>query len=183
METGKLAFFSQSLHGKLECSTGPGKSVYWSRGHSLPFFLRLLPVHGIIISGILTSFSSQKVGLLVSSVQLLSHVRLFATPWIVACQASLWISYRYTHIPLPFEPLSHLPPHSTPLGWYRALFEFPEPYSKCPLAIYFTHANVSFQVALSMPLTLSFPSLFHKSALFACFSIAALQLNSLVPSF
>ena len=69
METGKLAFFSQSLHRKLECSTGPGKSVYWSRGHSLPFFLRLLPVHGIIISGILTSFSSQKVGLLVSSVQ------------------------------------------------------------------------------------------------------------------
>ena len=59
--------------------------------------------------------------------------------------------------PLPFETPSHLPPHPTPLGWYRALFEFPEPYSKFPLAIYFTYGNVSFHVTLSIHLTLSSP--------------------------
>ena len=30
--------------------------------------------------------------------------------------------------PLPIEPLAHLPPHHTPLG-YRAPVEFPEWYS------------------------------------------------------
>ena len=29
------------------------------------------------------------------------------------------MSHRYTYI-TPFEPPSHLPPHPTPLGWYRA---------------------------------------------------------------
>ena len=48
--------------------------------------------------------------------------------------------------PLPSEPPSHLLPHTTPLHWYRALVEFPEPYSKFPLAIYFTYGNVSFHV-------------------------------------
>ena len=31
-----------------------------------------------------------------------------------------------------------------------SLFEFPEPYSKFALAIYFTYGNVSFRVTLSM---------------------------------
>ena len=37
------------------------------------------------------------------------------------------------------------------------LFEFPEPYSKFLLAIYFTHGNVSFRVTLSIHLILSSP--------------------------
>ena len=47
-----------------------------------------------------------------SSVQWLSHVQLFATPWITACQASLsitnfWSSFRLTCIELVM-PCSHL---------------------------------------------------------------------------
>ena len=47
-----------------------------------------------------------------SSVQLLSHVRLFATPWITACQASLsitdyWSSLKLTSIE-SVMPSSHL---------------------------------------------------------------------------
>ena len=57
--------------------------------------------------------------------------------------------------PLPFEPSTHLSLHPTPLGWYRALFEFPETHRKFPLAIYFTHGNVSFHVTLSIQLTLN----------------------------
>ena len=56
---------------------------------------------------------------------------------------------------LPSETFSHFSPHPTPLGWYRALFEFPETYSKIPLAVYFTHGNVSFCVTLSIQLTLN----------------------------
>ena len=36
----------------------------------------------------------------ISSVQLLSHVRLFATPWTAACQASLSITYSRSLIKL-----------------------------------------------------------------------------------
>ena len=60
--------------------------------------------------------------------------------FVVFCQMSTWIR--------------HLPPNPTPLGWCRVLFEFPEPYSKFPLAIWFTYGNVSFHVTLSMHLTL-----------------------------
>ena len=37
----------------------------------------------------------------------------------------------------------------------QPLFEFPEPYSKFPLALYFTYGNVSFHVTLSVHLSLS----------------------------
>ena len=37
------------------------------------------------------------------------------------------------------------------------MFEFPEPYSKFPLAFYFTYGNVSFSVTLFLHLTLSSP--------------------------
>ena len=73
--------------------------------------------------------------------------------FVAFCQTSKWISHRYTYIPC--EPSSHLSPHPTPLGWYRALFEFPETYRKFPLAIYFTHGNVSSHVTLSIQLTLN----------------------------
>ena len=54
---------------------------------------------------------------------------------------------------LNLPPIS---PHPTPLGWYRVP-EFPETYSKFPLALYFTHGNVSFHITLSIHLTLSSP--------------------------
>ena len=47
-----------------------------------------------------------------SSVHLLSHVRLFATPWIAACQAFLSITYSRSSLKLTFiesvMPSSHL---------------------------------------------------------------------------
>ena len=68
-----------------------------------------------------------------------------------------WISHRYTYI-LSFL---NLPSISLPIPPLQVdtepLFEFPEPYSKFPLAIYFTYGNVSFHVTLSMRLTLSSP--------------------------
>ena len=75
--------------------------------------------------------------------------------------------------PLTVEPLSHLSPHLTPLGGYSP-FEFPEIYSKFPLAIYFTYGNVSFHVTLSIHLTLSSPLPMSISLFSVCFSIAAL---------
>ena len=57
--------------------------------------------------------------------------------------------------PFHFEPTSYFPPHPTPLGETEPLFEFPEPDSKFPLAIYFTYDDVSFHVTLPMLLTLS----------------------------
>ena len=62
-------------------------------------------------------------------------------------QTSAWISRRFTYIP------SHLSIPPTPLSSYRALFDFPESYSKFPLAIYFTYNNVwSFSLHTSHPL-------------------------------
>ena len=66
--------------------------------------------------------------------------------FVVFCQTSTWISHRYTYIPsllklalisLPIPPL---------YVDTEPLFEFPEPYSKFLLAIYFTYDNVSFHV-------------------------------------
>ena len=66
------------------------------------------------------------------------------------------IIYQLSYLPqvyiysLLFEPPSPRAPHPTPLGWYRPGFEFPEPYSNFPLAVYFAYVNVSFHVTLSM---------------------------------
>ena len=62
--------------------------------------------------------------------------------------------------PSPFHPSSLI---------QSLCFEFPEPYRKFPLAIYFIYGNVSFHVTLSLHLTLSSPlpmsiSLFSMSA-------------------
>ena len=61
----------------------------------------------------------------------------------VFCQTSTWISHGYTYIP----SLLNLPPISLPILPLEVdtepLSEFPEPYSKMPLAIYFTYGDVS----------------------------------------
>ena len=54
------------------------------------------------------------------------------------------------------------------------LFEFPEPYSKFPLAIYFTYGNVSFPVTLSISPSPPFSSHVSKSILYVFFSIVPL---------
>ena len=39
--------------------------------------------------------------------------------FVVFCQTSTWVSHRYTYVPSLWTS-SHLPPHPTPLDWYRA---------------------------------------------------------------
>jgi len=60
-----------------------------------------------------------------------------------------------------------------------------ESHSKFPLAIYFPYGIVNFHVTLSIHFTFSLlPSHHvHRSVLYICFSIAALKINSSVPSF
>ena len=58
---------------------------------------------------------------------------------------------------LPPKPPSHLPSHLTLQPVTEPLFEFPESYSKFPLAIYFTYGIVNFHVTLSKHLHFSSP--------------------------
>ena len=61
--------------------------------------------------------------------------------------------------PLPPEPPFHLPPHTALQPVREPLFEFPESYSKFPLAIYFTYGNINLHVTLSTHLTHFSPTL------------------------
>ena len=64
-----------------------------------------------------------------SSVQLLSHVQLFATPWTAACQASLSITNSQSLLDLSIElvmPSNHLPspfPLALNLSQHQGLFK------------------------------------------------------------
>ena len=99
---------------------------YWSFSFSInPFseysglisfrmdWLDLLAVQGTLESSPTPQFKSINSSILcISSVQLLNHVQLFATPWVAACQASLsitnsWGSLRLTSVELVM-PSSHL---------------------------------------------------------------------------
>ena len=75
----------------------------------------------------------------------------------VFCQISTWISHWDTYI----TSLLNLLPISLPISplWVdtETPFEFPKPYSKFLLPIYFTYGNTSFHVILSIHLTLSSP--------------------------
>ena len=71
------------------------------------------------------------------------------------CHTSTWIRHRCTYVPSflnlwptsqPFPPLDVVT---------EPWFEFPESYSKFPLALYFTYGNVSFHVTLFIHLILS----------------------------
>ena len=77
------------------------------------------------------------------------------------------------HISPPFWTSLPSPSQSHSPRLIQNPFEFPEPYSKFPLAIYFTYGNVSFHVTLSIHLTHSSPlhmsiSLFSVSPLLPC---------------
>ena len=82
------------------------------------------------------------------------------------------------------SPPSHLPPHPTLQLVTEPLFEFPESYSKFPLAIYFTYDIVNFYITLSihLPFSLLSFSYVHRPVLYVCFSTAVLKINSSVPS-
>ena len=71
-----------------------------------------------------------------SSVQLLSHVQFFATPWIVACQASLSIT----------SPTPRVYPNSCPLSrWcHPTISSSVLPFSSCPQSFL---ATGSFQMS------------------------------------
>ena len=76
------------------------------------------------------------------------------------------------------------PSHPTLQPVTEPLFKFPGSYSKFPLAIYFAYGIVNFYVTLSIHLPLSLLSSHHvhRSVLYVCFSIAALKVNSSMPS-
>ena len=69
--------------------------------------------------------------------------------------------------PLPPGPPSQLPPHPTLQPVTEPLFEFPQSYSKFPLATYLTYGIVNFYVTLSIHFPFSLlPSLHvHRSVL------------------
>ena len=57
------------------------------------------------------------------------------------CHTSTWINHWYACF-FHFQPPSFLSLHPTPLGCFRVPGEFPESYSKFPLAIYFTYVSI-----------------------------------------
>ena len=85
---------------------------------------------GILVPSSAGSLNTQKGAVQFSSVQLLSRVWLFATPWTAARQASLSItnSRSWSHGPQPcltqwnYEPCCVGPP-KTDKSWWRALMK------------------------------------------------------------
>ena len=107
-------------------------------------------------------------------------------PYINVNQLYIYIYiYMYVSMNLPASPS-----HPSRLSQSPHLSSL-EPYSKVPLAVLFTYGGVCFHATLSIhPLHSSHlllpepPRLrIHKSVLYACISIAALQIGSSVPSF
>ena len=82
------------------------------------------------------------------------------------------------HMSAPPWTSPHLPSHPTPLGITEHWVELPAAYSKFPLATYFTYGNVYVSMLLSQFLPLSPPLCVHKSILYFCISITALQIGS-----
>ena len=75
-------------------------------------WVKQLIIHGAIISSINMVITGISKGIQLSSVQLLSRVWLFATPWIAACQTSLSITNSWSLLKLmsidSVVPSSHL---------------------------------------------------------------------------
>ena len=67
-------------------------SVYRSFTSLVKFILKYLFLFDIIVNGVVFLISLIVYYIGYSSVQLLSHVQIFVTPWTTACQASLSIT-------------------------------------------------------------------------------------------
>ena len=78
--------------------------------------------------------------------------------------------------PFSLELPSHLPPHTTLLGCQKAL-------GRAPQVIQQILNVMCFSANLSICPTLSFPHCVPKSVLYACVSIASLQIGSSMQSF
>ena len=84
----------------------------------------------------------------------------------------------FTHVP----SCLNIPPPLSPSHPSRLLgswFEFPESFSKFPLAIYFTYGNVCFQVTLSIPPTLSFFPPAVPTSLFRCLCLCSANISTI----
>ena len=103
--------------------------------------------------------------------------------FVVFCHSSTRISHRYTHVPsLPdISPIS-LSTSPFSLSQSPCLTSLSQTANSHRLC--FTHSIVNFYVTLSihLPFSLLFSHLVHMSVLYVCFSIAALKINSSVPS-
>ena len=130
----------------------------------------------------------------VSEWKMLSHVHLFATPWIVIHQISLSMEFSrqeyWSGLPFPFprdHPNPGIKPRSPALQTDSLLSEPPgKPvlYSRFPLIIYFIHGKVHMSMLLSQFIPPS-PSPSGSTCLFlyVCISIPALEMGSSGPVF
>ena len=75
------------------------------------------------------------------------------------------------HMSPPFWTSLPFPSPSQPLRLTKSLFQFPEPYNKFPLDIYFTYGSVSFLDTLSKHLTFSSSLPMSISLFFMCVSL------------
>ena len=90
-----------------------------------------------------------------SSVQSLSRVRLFATPWITACQASLSITnsrslpqthvHRFSDAIQPSHPLSSPPPPAPNPSQHQGLFKWVSSSHQVAKVLEFQLQDQSFQ--------------------------------------
>ena len=91
-----------------------------------------------------------RFGFQVSSVQLLSHVWLFATPWTAACQASLSITNSVVHSnSYPSSPWCHPTISSSVIPFSSHLQSFPAPGSFQMSQFFFSSGGQSIGVSAS----------------------------------
>ena len=133
----------------------------------------------------LTLSKPTKKQLSVVSHQIFFNWRIIALQnFVVFCHTSTRISHRYTHVPF----LPDLPPVSRPTPPFslsqRPCLSSLSHTANSHWLICFTHGIVNFYVTLSihLPFSLLSSHLVHRSVLYVCFSIAALKINSSVPS-
>ena len=143
--------------------------------------LELKKIMSVTVS-IVSPSICQKVMILDAMILVFLNVEFFIFNWriialqnfVVFCQTSTWIIYIYIY-PFPFWTSV---PSPTPFHPSRLIqspcFEFPEPYRKFLLNIYFTYDNVSFMLLFPYISPSAPRPQVHKSIFYVCFSTATL---------